>query len=156
VDGAYQNLRTAIFGLQALDPKTSGGLVSALADYLDDFRAIRRIPVELHASDPEALTFPPHAETHLMRIVHEALTNVAKHARAQRASVTLTPEGETVRITVEDDGIGFAVDGAADDGLHFGLRTMRDRAVAAGGTVDVESAPGRGTRVIVRLPLAKR
>jgi signal transduction histidine kinase len=155
VDAAYQNLRTAIFGLRPLDVASSGGLMPALADYLDDFGAIRKIPVQLRATGGEALAFAPHTEQQLFRIVHEALTNVVKHAQATRAVVTLAREGDTARITVEDDGIGFVVDKLSDDGPHFGLQTMRERAQAAGGTLAIESAPGHGTKLIVHLPLAR-
>jgi signal transduction histidine kinase len=155
VDGAYQNVREAIFGLHALDPAARGGLVAALGDYLDEFRRLRKIPVELEVSDAGALALPPHAEAQLIRIISEALTNVAKHAGATRGIVRMEREAAMARITIEDDGKGFAVDTSSEDGLHFGIKNMTDRARAAGGTLVVESAPGRGTRVVVRLPLAR-
>lgn len=154
VDGAYGNLRQAIFGLHALDLRTKGGFVPALTEYLRDFSDLRGLPVTLQAPDSWAFRLPPQAETHLIRIVHEALTNIVKHAQATRAAVILERDGGAARITIEDDGKGFLVEQAPDDGLHFGLTTMKERAEAVGGTLTIESAPGHGTRVIVRVPLA--
>ena len=155
LDRAYQNLRQAIFGLRALDPKRLGGLVPALAEYVGDWSEVRKIPIELRALSDEGLALAPEAEVQLIRIVHEALTNSAKHAGASRGVVTMERDGDALRVTIEDDGKGFAVDAVADDGLHFGLETMRDRAEAVGGQLGIESAPGRGTRVVIHLPLAR-
>ena len=155
VDRGYQNLRQAIFGLRALDLETSGGLVPALRDYLGDFSEVRKIPVALEVSGDGVFQLGPQAQSHLIRIVHEALTNIVKHADASKSIVRLEKDGDTARITIEDDGKGFAVETLSRDGLHFGLQTMRGRAEAAGGTLTVDSSPGRGTRVTVRLPLAR-
>jgi len=156
VDGAYQNLRQAIFGLRALDLETSGGLIPALTDYLSDFSEVRKIPVALQVSDASALTLLPQAETQLIRIIHEALTNIVKHAEASKGIVKLDKDGDTARITVEDDGKGFVIEKKiSEDGFHFGLQTMKGRAEAVGGTLTLQSAPGQGTRVIIRLPLVR-
>ena len=155
VDRAYQNLRQAIFGLRALDLETSGGLVPALRDYLGDFSEVRKIPVTLEVSGNGVLQLAPQAQSHLIRIVHEALTNIVKHAEASKGIVRIETDGDTARISVEDDGKGFEVEKISQDGLHFGLQTMRGRAEAAGGTLTVDSSPGHGTRVIVRLPLVR-
>ena len=155
VDRGYQNLRQAIFGLRALDLETSGGLVPALRDYLGDFSEVRKIPVALEVSGDGAFQLGPQAQSQLIRIIHEALTNIVKHADASKGIVRIEKDGDTARITVEDDGKGFAIEKISQDGLHFGLQTMRGRAEAAGGTLTVDSAPGQGTRVIVRLPLAR-
>ena len=155
VDRGYQNLRQAIFGLRALDVEASGGLVPALRDYLGDFSEVRKIPVMLEVSGDGVFQLGPQAQSHLIRIVHEALTNIVKHADASKGIVRLEKDGDTARITVEDDGKGFAVEKIPEDGLHFGLQAMRGRAEAAGGTLTVDSSPGQGARVIVRLPLAR-
>jgi signal transduction histidine kinase len=86
-----------------------------------------------------------------VRIIQEALANVRKHSRAQRACVSLRREGGWLRLAVEDGGRGWDA-GAQPDPLHFGLQTMRERAEAAGGRLEIDTAPGRGTRVVATLP----
>lgn len=89
------------------------------------------------------------------RVIQEALTNIAKHASATRARVTLAPgsNNDTVRITVSDNGRGFDErTAAAARGL--GLIGMRERVAAAGGTLNVTSSPGAGTKITIDLPLA--
>jgi len=87
--------------------------------------------------------------------VQEALTNVHKHAQARHARVCFEREGGHVVVTVSDDGVGFAPNQVAlQGGSHFGLRMMGDRAEEIGGTLRVQSAPGRGTQVKVKIPLA--
>jgi signal transduction histidine kinase len=82
----------------------------------------------------------------------EALNNALKHAGAGRLTVTLTDAGGTLTLQVEDDGAGF--DPAVAHPGHLGLHTMRERAAAAGGRLVLDSAPGRGTRVSVAVPLS--
>jgi signal transduction histidine kinase len=92
----------------------------------------------------------PDLESTVYRLVQEALTNVVKHARAERADVEVTVEHDLVAIEVRDDGVGF------DPALTrpgFGLVGMRERLELVGGRVDISSAPGRGTRVHAELPL---
>ena len=87
-----------------------------------------------------------------MRIAQEALSNVARHAAASRVVVTLSYLGDAVTLDVDDDGVGFdgqprpRVDGG------FGLPGMRERIAAAGGTLAIESVPGRGTTIAASVP----
>jgi signal transduction histidine kinase len=91
-------------------------------------------------------------EVVVLRAAQEALTNVRRHARAQQVAVLLVADELGVRVEVRDDGVGFApADGEAERG--FGLAGMRGRVREVGGDLDVASAPGRGTRVTVRIPL---
>jgi nitrate/nitrite-specific signal transduction histidine kinase len=156
VDEAYQNLRESIFGLRALGLKTRVGLVAALGDYLKDFSEIRKIPVELKVDHPDTINFSSQVEIQLIRIIHEALTNIAKHAEGTKGKITIEDGGEIARITIEDDGRGFSTDRTAEKNLRFGLETMKDRAKSVGGKLSINSAPGQGTRVIIELPLAKQ
>ena len=93
-------------------------------------------------------------ETALFRVVQEVLTNVAKHADARQAIITLEKVDGMMQLVISDDGVGF--DPAAPRPLKeepgWGLITIEERAKALGGDVYVKSAPGEGTRVIVRLP----
>ncbi|HEX9014609.1 MAG TPA: sensor histidine kinase [Chloroflexota bacterium] len=96
---------------------------------------------------------PKPVEAQLYRIVQEMLTNVSKHSRASRVAITMTMVGETLRILVEDDGIGFDASTATsrpDSGL--GLLTMRERAGLLGGTFNLRSTPGHGTSVEITVP----
>jgi len=129
------------------------GLVSALSDYVEVVRQQSGISCTLAAKLPERL--PEDTEIVLYRVVQEALTNVARHARASRARVELTETADAVVLEVHDDGIGF--DPAAEQlgGLdHFGLAGMRERVELAGGTWTVWSRPGSGTVLTASLPKA--
>ncbi|CAN5773641.1 sensor histidine kinase [soil metagenome] len=94
----------------------------------------------------------PEAELALYRIVQEALSNVARHAAAGTVRVRLSFVGRAVTATVEDDGRGFAVDEVMSNG-GLGLFGMQERAAFVGGTVDIDSEPGRGTRVRATIPV---
>src|SRR5262245_43372872 len=155
VDEAYQNLREAIFGLRALASRNDVGLVTALSDFLRDFSEVRKISVDLKVDHPEVIIFSSQVEIQLIRIIHEALTNIVKHAHATRGKITIESDNDTAAITIEDDGNGFCENKSAEPNLHFGLQTMKDRAESVGGALSVCRSPGRGTRVTIQLPLAR-
>jgi PAS domain S-box-containing protein len=105
------------------------------------------VPVELHAHI--SMRIPDEAEVAAYYIVSEALTNVAKHARANVVLIDVTTEDGTLTLSVRDDGIG-----GADPREGSGLVGLRDRVEALGGTIAIESPAGDGTCVVVRLPIA--
>lgn len=154
-DGAYEDVRQAIFGLRTMVSKRLG-FIPSLTEYLHEFSELRQIPVDLKADGLELVRLSPQVEIQLVRIIHEALTNVYKHAGAKKAVVRFDPDGEFAKVTIEDDGKGFQMEEAIGKGLHFGLQTMRERVEGVGGKFAVETAPGRGTRVIVHLPFEER
>jgi signal transduction histidine kinase len=84
-------------------------------------------------------------------VIAEALANAAKHSGSPEVSVRIRAERKELRIEVEDRGQG--IEEADDEELHFGLRLMRDRAEEIGGTIQIESKPGSGTRVVAVLPV---
>ena len=92
----------------------------------------------------------PEAEQELYRVAQEALNNVLKHAHASRVAVRLDVAADRATLEVADDGVGFEPSLRGGDG--FGLPGMRERAQRLGGTLDIESAPGAGTRVRVEVP----
>ena len=98
----------------------------------------------------------PEIEAAAYRIVQEALNNVAKHAKATECRVRLTCLPDALRIAIEDNGAGF-VPGAArsNDRRGLGLIGIRERASHLQGSVTIDSAPGRGTRVMVELPVRR-
>ncbi len=93
---------------------------------------------------------PDETETHLFRIVQEALTNIARHSAATRVSISLSAGGGLVRLTISDNGRGLA----ADRRNGMGLSGIRARAASFGGQVKIESKPGSGVAIEVRAPLA--
>lgn len=95
----------------------------------------------------------PEVVSNLFRLVQEALHNIATHARARQVKVTLEQRGETATLVIDDDGCGFdpeEVQARAGNGV--GLTNMRERALLLGGDLDVDSMPGRGTTILVRVP----
>jgi signal transduction histidine kinase len=95
----------------------------------------------------------PEADVIFLRVTQEALSNVAKHARASRVSVALHAVDGLALLSVDDDGGGFVESDADRDG-KFGLTGMRQRVRPFGGHVLIDSAPGEGTSVTVAMPLA--
>ena len=107
------------------------------------------------AADVDRSILP--AEVQLVRICQSALANVRRHAAARHVSVRLVAKPSTVVLSIEDDGAGFnatRLDTRA--GARVGLAIMRERAESLGGTVEVTSEPGRGSRFTVRLTLERR
>jgi NarL family two-component system sensor histidine kinase LiaS len=155
VDEAYQDLRESIFGLRALKLRKEIGVVNALTEFLRDFTEVRKLPVELHVTNPQAIQFAPQVEIQFIRILHEALTNMVKHARATRGKIKITTDECCATIIIEDDGRGFYPETFSEASLRFGLKTMNDRARSVGADLQLDSAPGRGTKLTLRLPLVK-
>jgi signal transduction histidine kinase len=125
------------------------GLVPALERLTEGFAEHTGIAVDLEAS---AITerLPTEVETAIYRIVQESLTNVVKHARAERVSVLLTRADGTIKAVIEDDGAGF--DPAATGGDGIGIVGMRERIELLDGTLMVESTSTSGTTVAVEVP----
>ena len=97
----------------------------------------------------------PEVEATVLRVTQEALANVAKHARAQRVGVTLSYVDDEVILDVRDDGVGFSADHTPGP-RSFGLRGMRQRTERLAGALDVETEPGHGTAISMRLPALAR
>jgi len=99
---------------------------------------------------------PEEGQISLYRVVQEGLSNVVHHAAATRAAVRVRRSGETLRVTIEDDGRGFRVERDARGRLTggFGLSGIAERVRILQGRLEVESGPGRGTRVELAVPVA--
>jgi len=128
------------------------GLRAALANYIQDWSLRVRVPVELHAAGLTTDRLASEIETTLYRIAQEALNNIAKHARASHVEVILERRTDQVSLIVEDDGVGFDAGEMGGDPRGFGLLGMHERAALVGATVEIESAPGEGTTIFVRMP----
>ncbi len=126
----------------------------ALREYTRRFCQHYSLQIELSVPPQlESRGLDPAVEMQLLRIIQEALSNVRKHACATNAQVTFTQSGTIVRVTIADDGQGFDREAvAARCAEGFGLQAMRERAEGLGGTLQVDSAPGQGTRVVVQVP----
>jgi signal transduction histidine kinase len=125
------------------------GLVAALERLAASFAEQSGLSVDFQAALPDE-RLPVEAETALYRIVQESLTNVVKHAQAQRVSILLTRTNGTVKAVVEDDGKGFDPGKTAGG---FGLVGMRERLALLGGRLEIESARGAGTTVAAEVPV---
>jgi signal transduction histidine kinase len=153
----FVEVREAILGLK-MAGRNGEGLPAALREFAAQYNRLSALPVEV-SIDPDAEPLPLSAETELqlMRIVQEALTNARKHASATRARVDLRRENGCLELSVRDDGTGFDLAGVyADPQPHFGLSTMRERAGEIGADFSLQSEPGGGTLVRVRLRLKNR
>jgi PAS domain S-box-containing protein len=146
------DIRESILGLRVA--LSQPGLFAALTHYLAQYEKNYGIHIKL--DKPETFTdgaFEPLVEVQLLRIVQEALTNVRKHADAHCVRIAFARADGEARVTVHDDGEGFDPAGVEERcGEHIGLRVMRERAEEVGGSVSLHSAPGQGTKVVVRVP----
>lgn len=127
------------------------GLWAAVRQYVEDWSARAGVPVDYCPTGSDA-RLPGPVETAVYRLVQETLTNVLKHAAAGRVGVVLGRAADHLHLTVEDDGRGFDPDAAGAPG-RLGLLGMGERVAQFGGHLSVESAPGRGTAVVIRIPL---
>jgi two-component system sensor histidine kinase DegS len=121
-----------------------------LGDYVKTFGERTQLTIGFEAQGPQA-RLPSDVQLALFRILQECLANAAKHARAGRIDVRLEYTRTSVHLSVRDDGCGF--DPSATRHGHYGLRNMRERAMKLGGELALESAPGRGTCLLLSLPL---
>jgi len=129
------------------------GLPSALDWYAKQFSARAGIAASVRTSEPDERVAAD-VEIALFRIAQEALNNVAKHARASSVAIALERQGSEYVMSVADDGVGLRTAGERSDLTHpgLGMVTMRERAQAVGGHFQIESIPGGGTKLTVRIP----
>ena len=134
------------------------GLFSALRWYAERTLSSRGIGVRCEIQELER-RLPPEFEIALFRIGQEVMNNIARHARAESVLIQLGPHAAgpgappELRIEIEDDGQGFDPGARREDRPHYGLLGIRERAELLGGVAIIDSAPGHGTRVEVRVPL---
>jgi signal transduction histidine kinase len=142
--------RQLIRGIRAavLDDLGLTAAIDDIAEQRADFgiAVVRRI-------DPAVEAETPDRQTLIFRVVQESLTNVRRHSGDREPSVTIDVDEAAITIAVADKGTGFHVD--SSDGRGFGLPGMRERVRLAGGVFRVESQPGHGARISVRLPRAR-
>jgi len=150
------DIRESILGLRAA--LSGKGFFPVLVQYLAQYGRNYGIRTELEK--PETMqdrVFEPLIEIQLLRILQEALTNVRKHASADCVRITFAFERNCATVTIQDDGQGFDLgEWSGDLTEHVGLRVMRERAEEVGGVLRVESSPGKGTLVIIEVPVEEK
>jgi signal transduction histidine kinase len=146
-------IRLLVLGLRPSGP-SAGDAVAAARQHLAALWARTQISTEVH-SEPSDIPLSPASEFAFRRIFQEALTNVVRHARARRVTVTLSRSDSAVTCSVSDDGVGMP-SGSDRPRPGFGLQHMRERAEELGGTLDVSSPPGGGTMITFTLPSQAR
>lgn len=129
------------------------GLLPALLWLLDRYTQQTNVQVSFHHAQLDDRRFAPEIETAAYRIVQEALTNVARHSQSDRAFVEVRVTDNTLYVEVRDEGCGFDAAAALSAGYAAGLSGLRERVALLSGRLNIESAPGQGTRVSVNLPL---
>jgi two-component system, NarL family, sensor kinase len=149
VELTLEEARAAISGLRppVLDDLGLAGGLASLA------RSIPQIDLEVQLVDTR---LPDHIELALYRIAQECLQNVVKHANAGSARLTFTVEGDTARLEIVDDGVGFDTFEhplGGDEMGGYGLLSMAERAEIVGGRLNIRSRPGSGTAVTATIPL---
>lgn len=156
MERARHRARTALADARAV--------IQALRTPLDDLSVIEAIrrQVEVLRTDtgiacaleigPGDVELEGELGRQVLRIAQEGLANVAKHARATQAIVHLSAGSEQIELAITDDGVGFDPTEAVGQPGHFGLTGLQERVRLAGGELQVESSPGRGTRLHARLP----
>jgi signal transduction histidine kinase len=128
------------------------GLVAALQTYIGKFENRYNIHVEFTKSHPVIPRLGAAMEMTVLRIVQEALLNIARHAQADHVSLSLQCEENAIVLTIEDNGIGIPTLDNRNHSDGHGLMIMRERAEAVGGTLTVSSVSGKGTRIEANLP----
>ncbi len=148
VSGATERLRTLLFDLEDAGPERSlfGAVSDAAAHVFEPTRI--RWSVDGDAS----IDLPPAERTQALRVVKEALANAREHAGATTVTVALRARDDGVAVSIVDDGGGLDPQSVASRPGHRGLQTMRDRIEIAGGHLEVDGMPGRGTTVRFWLP----
>jgi NarL family two-component system sensor histidine kinase YdfH len=143
--------RRAIDGLRREMP---AGLEESIRAEAEHFTSATGVPCDLDYSIAGPL--PGGIPELVLRTVSESLTNIARHAQARRASVSLRGDGSSLSVEVTDDGIGFDPGRSEGREGHYGLIGLGERVRLSGGTLEIRSAPGKGTSLNVSIPLSRK
>ncbi len=149
----YDDVREGILALSTSGCKRP--LLESLRDYVQRFSDLSGIPAEM-VVEGTPWVFDTGAEVQLLRIIQEGLTNARKHSRASEVRVVFSFQEDACRVIVQDNGRGFEPENIARGPRpHLGLQSIRERAAAIGARFTLDTAPGRGTRLILDLPRGK-
>ena len=128
------------------------GLLPALEWYFERYTHQTGISVEFDPRDLEQKRFSSEIEITIFRVVQESLTNVARHAGVEKVYVQLVAFQDSLELMIEDEGIGFTLE-EQKAGSSSGLTGMSERTKLLQGEMEIQTRPGQGTRILVRLPL---
>ena len=153
--GAIASVRDIAYGLS---PPALGqlGLARALENHCQDICGRAGISVDFYAAGIENINMNFDTEINIYRMVQEAITNMVKHAHASKATVRLVKSHPDILIRIEDNGQGFEVVKRMAEGIEekrMGLRSMEERARLIGGSMEIQSLAGTGTRIIFKIPI---
>lgn len=149
LESAYSGLRELLTQFHhRMDPR---GLVPALQDLLAGARKKTEARVDF-VNHTQGLNLTPDQEVQVFHIVQEALANICKHSRARNIHLNIEQTGDAYRLTITDDGIGLCAAGHPGPGMHFGINIMHGRAKQLGGSVEITSQAGKGTRLTLMFP----
>lgn len=150
LDETIKIIRSTIFGLRTRDDARETGLRARAVRVVGEAAPVLGFAPSVRMEGLLDTDVPRESADHVVAVLSEALTNIARHARASRADVVLAADGREVRLTVADDGVGIPA-----DGRRSGLRNMAERAGQLGGRLELGSPEGGGTTLIWRAPLRK-
>lgn len=154
---AIQEARQVIFNLRPLHYEKMD-LIPGLTNYFASYQTQTHIVTKFTVTGDEQALFP-RTKIFLFRIIQEALSNVEKHAKADKVSIKLEMDTDLLRVTITDNGVGFDMEKVLRDPEkwdHFGIKGILERARLVGGEGRVESKPGKGTKLIVEVPLGNK
>ena len=135
------------------------GLVETIYRFCEDFTQMWGLPVDFQSAGLKNLKLDYTIQINVYRLVQEGLTNIRKHAAAERATLKLTAAFPNIILRVADNGRGFDVHAraaAAVQEKRMGLRSMQERVTLLNGKMKLQSKPGQGTKVFIKLPFAEK
>ncbi|OEF98477.1 GAF domain-containing sensor histidine kinase [Desulfuribacillus alkaliarsenatis] len=149
VDQSYNEVRESIHDLKDKE-LFSKGFEHWLKAHANGFESQFGISVEVEFLDQTTSELSEIAKIQLGRIIQEALTNIRKHAQAANVKISVGRDENQLIVEISDDGVGFECKGSPEG--HYGLSIMEERSSSIGGTIEIDSEPGEGTKVIVKIP----
>ncbi|MDF2723767.1 MAG: sensor histidine kinase [Paenibacillus sp.] len=124
-------------------------LSQGLRELLQELQA--KVPIEIAWDMDESIRLPKGIEDHLFRIVQEAMSNTLRHSKATHMELKLQRPSDNIRLAIKDNGVGFVLDETKH--ASYGLQSMKERVYEIGGSIQFVTAPGKGTRIEIRVPI---
>jgi signal transduction histidine kinase/streptogramin lyase len=149
----YEVIQELSFLIQEIYPMAlqAKGLPTSLREYIFEWENRTDVPIDLDIRDARPLELK--TEQAIYRIIQETLANIARHSRATRGDVSLIYRPDALEVTIADNGVGFEV---SQKNGGMGLRSIRERVGSIRGAIQIQSAPGAGTRVLIQIPFKKQ
>jgi signal transduction histidine kinase len=150
----YTDIREAIFNLRNTDSDKDNFLI-VLQSYLKEYEQYYGLDIRLNIDDKTTIEFSSEVANQLIRIIQEALSNVRRHACAHRVWIQCWQDGGDINISIEDDGSGFdpsEITEGEGSKQRYGLQIMQERVNYIHGKLNIDSQPGKGTRVLIQVP----